>query len=192
MTTDTPRGAGSKAAGSRGKGTSRYPNGPVGVEAPGGKGATDLPPEKSGSFARFGIVKHPKAKVRDLSAQLRDFRVSYSREREELEQRVRKVEQRMFVTDHFDRTHPVVLHSTTPGYLRAYIPGVRSVVQEQTLYADVDPGIPGPGGVHGSPELSGPLDPSKVTMKPTPRSVEARRRTTLLLLGINRHKPTSK
>ncbi|KWO61108.1 hypothetical protein WT98_30705 [Burkholderia territorii] len=159
----------------------------------GGKGGAEWPAAKSVSFARFN-VKHVKAKgkERSLSAQLRDFRVFYSREREELEQRVRKVEQRMFVTDNFGRTHPVVLHSVTADYLRAHIPGALPVAQERLLYADVDLGTPDPWKVQDSPELSGPLDPAKVTMKPTPRSIAARRRATLSLLGIGSSKPKSK
>ncbi|WP_155648288.1 hypothetical protein [Burkholderia cepacia] len=188
MTTDTHRGAGSKAAGAHGKRTSSRPARPGDVKEAGAKRDAEWPVTKSGSFPHFTVVKHvkTKAKARSLSVRLKEIYAVYSRQNK-FEQRIRKVEQRMFVSENFGHTDPEFFRARISTSLRP-IAGSRSASHGQFLYSDSELVATEVLSDAAASELSGPLDPSKVTMKPIRRSPEERRRSTLALLGIDPNK----
>ncbi|CAM2163127.1 hypothetical protein BC2230_120082 [Burkholderia cepacia] len=198
MTTDTQRGASRKAAGTPGKRTSGRAEPVREVKAAGGKRTIVWPNRTNRALhaaflKQFGKKSQGEVKKGRLSDRIKgivDSVTEASRARDELEQRVRDIEQRLYFQDRFATTlpRPPKARSLQDLWLVALEgdDGADSVLlianseHDQSRLGDV------------APTLVGPLDRSKVTMKPRPRSDEEFRSSTLKLLGIDPDKQKSK
>lgn len=116
--------------------------------------------------------------------------------------RLREVEHRMFVADRFDDEFFAVqeegkgrylLYSVADQQFRHLVSLDRySTKRPRSFSTDAALGVAPAKDQEAKTVLSGPLDLSKVTMKPARKSPEDRRRSTLLLLGVDPDKPKSK
>ncbi|WP_175743591.1 hypothetical protein [Burkholderia ambifaria] len=194
MTTDTLRGAGGKLAGAPAKRSS------------GRAGASREPKAKVAGARQVNSSRKISTYLALIASKVETLQAENARLRDKMQasiERLREIEQRMFVADRFGDEFFVVqeegsdrclVYSAADHQLAHPLSIDSRLMRTVSFSADtalvVEPTKVQEG--EGLTVLSGPLDRSKVTMKPAVRSLDERRRSTLSLLGIDPNNPRSR